>query len=117
MQLSSHVVAFLAWMGAGTLPRTRVEGNAREGKPVARRPALPGSVLARRLALGLTQQRVADLLGIHEHTLRRLEGRRPYSRGVRSDVTRLRSRVNALYLALERERDASSLSHAKQEAA
>jgi Helix-turn-helix len=102
MRLDALIVAFPQW--AGTLPRPRVLGLAREGKPIKRRPAAPGSILARRLALGLTQVAVADRLGIHRETLIRLEQRPRYERGVRSDVIRLRQRVTDLYLALERER-------------
>ena len=104
MRLDSPVVAFPAWLG-GRLPKSRLQGNAREGVPLSRGPVAPGSVRERRLKLGLTLAAVADLLGIHEQTLRRLEAR--FSRrGERVDVRvrRVRARVNDLYLSIERER-------------
>jgi hypothetical protein len=102
MRLDSLVVAFPAW--AGVLPASRRQANTREGVPVARRQFAEGSVGARRLALGLTQQWVADRLGIARCTVQRLEARPAHVRGVRSDVTALRARVNALYRSLERGR-------------
>ncbi len=105
MRFDALVVAFPAW--AGALPVSRRQANAREGVPVVRRPAAPGSILARRLKLGLTQEAVADRLGIARVTLQRLERRPRYERGVRADVIRMRNRVNALYLALEREGERS----------
>jgi len=105
MRLDALLVAFPAW--AGTLPVSRRQANAREGVPVARRPVVPGSVLARRLALGLTQVEVAEALGVARHTLQRLEARPRYQRGVRADVARFRQRVTDYYLALERARGLS----------
>jgi hypothetical protein len=102
MGFEALVMVFPNW---GTLPRTRVEGNARLGRPYKRREAPEGSILARRLALGLTQEAVAGRLGICAQTLRRLEARPRHLRGVRSDVFRLRNRVTELYRRLERERE------------
>jgi hypothetical protein len=103
MELDALVVAFPAW--AGLLPVSRRQANARTGVPVARGPVAAGSVLARRLKLGLTQAYVADCLGIARVTLQRLEQRPRYQRGVRADVIRMRNRVSAFYLALERQQE------------
>jgi hypothetical protein len=105
MRLDALAAAFPAW--AGTLPPSRRQANTREGVPVARRPVEPGTVLSRRLALGLTQAQVADRLGVARHTIQRLEARPLHQRGVRADVRRFRARLNEFYLALERKREAS----------
>ena len=100
MRLDSPVVAFPVWLGGG-LPVSRRQAITRTGKPVAR-DLVPGSLAARRVALGLTQERVAERLGICRQTLQRLERRAAYERGARPEVARLRHRVTDLYYAIER---------------
>lgn len=105
MRLDSPVVAFPSWLG-GALPRARVEGNARLGRPLSRIPVVPGSLRARRMALGLTLAAVADRIGISEATVRRIEARKPFARAD-ARVVRNRGRMTDLYRSLERERVAA----------
>ena len=102
MRLDSPVVAYPAWLG-GRLPPCRARGNAKGGRPVVRGDAPLSRLAARRVAVGLTQADVAERLGVCRATVSRVETRPLYVARRDARITRLRSRLNALYLALERE--------------
>lgn len=102
MRLDSAVVAFPAWLG-GSLPRGHASGVARVGLPRLRADQHGNRLIERRVAVGLTRQRVADRLGVDVDAVKRVERRPAHSRGdVRS--VKLRARMNDLYLSIERGR-------------
>lgn len=102
MRLDSPVVAYPAWLG-GSLTRGQRVGLAQSGKPRVRAGVAVSAIQARRCAVGLTRQAVADRLGVDLDAVKRVETRPPHMRGDRRNV-QLRSRMNDLYLSIERGR-------------
>ena len=102
MRLDSPIVGYPAWLG-GSLTRGQLVGLANLGKPRRRVGVAYSSIALRRMALGLTQRRVADRLGVSVDCVRLVERRLPHMRGDRRNVA-MRARLNDLYLSIERGR-------------
>ena len=102
MRLDSPVVAFPAWLG-GCLTRGQLVGLGNSDKPRRRAGVAYSTIALRRMALGLTQARVADRLGTSVDSVKLVERRPPHMRGDKRNVA-MRARMNDLYLSIERGR-------------
>ena len=99
MRLDSAIVAYVPWLG-GTLPRAHRSGVTRTGVPRLLLSQVGNRMIERRVAVGLTRQRVADRLGVDIDAVKRVERRAPHTRGDCRSVA-LRERMRSLYRSIE----------------